>query len=60
MEHKLIRWKELKSILGGASRSTVTRWESAGYFPPRLLIGPKSVAWRADEIAEWIESAVRR
>jgi prophage regulatory protein len=38
------------------SRSFIYRHEAAGTFPRRRHLGPRSVAWRSDEIEEWMQS----
>lgn len=52
---------ELKTFLrlqdtkkaAGISRSQIYALEAAGKFPRRIPLGPRSVAWDADEIALW-------
>jgi prophage regulatory protein len=58
MKDSIIRWKELKKILGGEdSPSTVTiwRWEKEGIFPKRLKLGPNFSGWLKSEIDQWLE-----
>jgi prophage regulatory protein len=52
---KVIRWKELKQMLG-LSRSTVFRMIKAGVFPKHFQIGPNSVGWYEDEVIDFIRS----
>ena len=40
----------------GLSRSTIWRLEQSGSFPRHRRISPNAVAWREDEVVEWIES----
>ena len=49
----LIRQRELCTMMG-VSRSTLFRWEKAGLFPPRLRIGPHTIAWRKSDVDEWL------
>jgi prophage regulatory protein len=37
----------------GWSRATIWRKVKAGVLPAPIPIGPKSIAWDAEEIAEW-------
>ena len=39
----------------GLSRSSLYRLAAAGQFPRPIKLGPRSVGWRADELAAWIE-----
>lgn len=43
----------------GLSRTTIWRKERAGEFPTRVKIGENSVAWREEEVEEWIDSRPR-
>lgn len=36
------------------SHMTLWRWERKGFFPKRIRIGPRTIAWRADEIEAWL------
>ncbi|PLC40305.1 dipicolinate synthase [Ralstonia pickettii] len=38
----------------GLSRSTIYRLISTGEFPSPVRLGPRSVAWRAEEVDEWV------
>ena len=40
--------------------STRYRWEQRGLFPRRIVLGPNSVGWRADEVEAWLASRVRQ
>lgn len=40
----------------GLSQSTIWRREREGTFPRRRRVGPNAVAWREDEIRDWVES----
>jgi prophage regulatory protein len=37
-------------------RSSIYNMEASGEFPSRIMLGPRSVAWRAVEVHAWIES----
>jgi prophage regulatory protein len=54
----LVRLRQLISIVG-LSRSTIYRLVKAGNFPKPIRIGISSLAWRMDEIHEWIDSRNR-
>lgn len=41
--------------LTGLSQTTIWRREKDGVFPQRRRLGANLVAWRSDEIEEWIE-----
>jgi prophage regulatory protein len=51
----LISFKEMSRLLGGISRSSIDRWESAGEFPKRIRIGENSVAWDFSQIQDWVK-----
>lgn len=42
------------------SHMTLWRWERKGLFPKRVRIGPRRVAWRADEIEAWLAARMTR
>ncbi len=42
----------------GLSRTTIWRKVKAGLFPAPIPIGPKSVAWDAEEIAQWQQRCI--
>jgi len=52
---KLIRFPEVSKIAGGASRSTIRRWELAGKFPKRIkVMGPQSMSlWEESMVLAW-------
>lgn len=51
----------LKSVIAltGLSRSNVYRLEADGLFPARVKLSARASAWKADEVAAWIESRPR-
>lgn len=55
---RLIRKKELLEMTG-LSQTTLWRWEKSGKFPARIRLSGKRVAWREDEIMDWIENRPR-
>ena len=54
---KFYRAKELCAILG-ITRTTLTRWRKLGEFPNPLKFGPKTSAWPADEVRDWIDRKI--
>ena len=52
---RIIRLPELLRLTG-MSRATIYRWLGKGEFPKPLQLGPNSIGWRADVVAEWLES----
>ena len=52
---RMLRLPEVQQRTG-LSATTIWRREKAGEFPRRRKIGPNAVAWRSDEIADWIEA----
>ena len=49
---QMLRWPQVFALLH-RSRTSVWRDEKAGLFPKRVRQGKNSVAWFADEIAEF-------
>ena len=52
---KLLRRTEVESVTG-LSRSGIYRGMEVGDFPRPVQIGPRSIAWRSDDVQAWIES----
>lgn len=42
--------------LTGLGRSTLYRLMGKGYFPPPRKIGKHTIAWRTDEIEDWLNN----
>ncbi len=40
--------------LCGLSRSTLELWIRQGHFPKPVKLGPKTRAWRYDDIKQWL------
>ncbi len=51
---RMLRLPEVCEITG-LSQTTIWRHERDGTFPHRRRLGPTLVAWRSDEVEEWIE-----
>lgn len=56
---ELIRRPALKKLLGGVSDSSLTRWEAAYGFPPRIKLGSNSVAWDLNAVKRWISTRTK-
>ncbi len=50
--------KEVQTITG-KSRATIVRWTANGHLPPSCAIGPNSVGWPEEAIAEWRENLLK-
>lgn len=59
---RLLGMKEVQSITGGKSRSTIWRWakDSSNKFPAPIKISGHSVAWPEESIIAWRESLMSR
>ncbi|WP_028454462.1 helix-turn-helix transcriptional regulator [Chitinilyticum litopenaei] len=44
----------------GLSRSSIYAMMATGQFPQPVRIGARAVAWRSDEIADFVDSRARR
>lgn len=53
---RLIRVKELRSMLGGASISTIYRWIAKGILPEPQRLTPRFIGWRASDIVDFLNS----
>ena len=52
---RLMRRPEVEEIVG-LSVSSIYRLMSEGAFPRPVRLGGRAVAWRATDIADWLES----
>ena len=52
---RLMRFGEVRDRTG-LSRSTIWRLERGGTFPKRVKVSVNVVAWREDQVYEWIRS----
>ena len=55
---KLLRLPQVEEKIG-LKRSQIYLLMKEGRFPKPLQLGPRSVAWRLDELDEWIEQLPR-
>ena len=49
----LLRRRELCKLLG-VGAATIYRWLRNGSFPPPVRLGPRRVAWRVEDVEEWL------
>jgi prophage regulatory protein len=54
---RLLRFVEVRQRTG-LSRSTIWRMERSGVFPRRVKVSVNVVAWREDEVTEWIANTI--
>lgn len=54
LEGRLVRAKEIAYRLG-VSPPTLYDWMRNEGFPKKVRLGPNSVAWRGDDIQEWLD-----
>lgn len=54
---RLIRFKEVEHI-AGLSRSSIYEFMKKGNFPKSFSIGERAIAWREDEIEEWVQDKI--
>ena len=55
IRRRLVRLPEVLAIVG-VSKSTLYAWVENGLFPAPVRLGPRAVAWRACDVARWLES----
>jgi prophage regulatory protein len=55
---RFLRQSELLRQLG-VSRATLYRWRQSGHFPKALRIGPKILAWRENDVLQWLRDRPR-
>ena len=58
MEARILRRREVERLTL-LSKASIYRLMRLGTFPMPLKLGQRAVAWRADEIHEWIASRPR-
>jgi prophage regulatory protein len=54
-ETKLLRFKTLREYVP-SGRTTIWRMVKDGRFPAPVRIGKNGIAWRSDEVQNWIKS----
>ncbi|MBZ0215828.1 MAG: AlpA family transcriptional regulator [Fimbriimonadaceae bacterium] len=55
----LIRRADLPAYIG-VSEQTLARWAHEGQGPQFIKLGARLVAYRADDIRDWLNSQIRR
>lgn len=55
----LLRQPAVCRALGGIGKTTLWRWIREGRFPKAIRLGANCVAWREDEVNQWIASRPR-
>jgi prophage regulatory protein len=55
---RLYRLRQVKQFVPFGT-SWIYALEARGDFPKRIQLGPRAVAWVADEIEEWVAERVR-
>lgn len=58
MEARILRRREVERLTR-LSKASIYRKMQTGTFPLPLKLGERAVAWRADEIHDWIASRPR-
>lgn len=56
MAVSLLREPVVRETVGGIGRTTLWRWVREGHFPKPVRLGANCVAWRADDVNQWINS----
>ena len=56
---RFLRFPELQAILGGVSRAKIERDVASGMLPAPFKLGKRMVAWRYNEIEEYLASHQR-
>lgn len=59
MTQKLLRRPDVEARTG-LSRSTIYDWMKRGEFPQPVKLGSRLVAWRENDIGDWLESRQQR
>ena len=58
VERQLVSKKELKALGIPYSFQHIARLEKAGQFPKRVQLGSCRVAWRYQEVIDWISERI--
>jgi len=51
---RYLSWPEVRAITG-LGRTTIWRLQKAGDFPKAVQISPRRIAWRASDLAAWLQ-----
>ena len=60
LDRMLVSKKELKTLGIPYSFQHIARLEKAGQFPKRIQLGVCRVAWRYEEVCQWINERIAR
>ncbi len=52
----LLREPVVRKTVGGIAKTTLWRWIREGRFPKPVRLGANCIAWRADDVNQWINS----
>lgn len=52
---KIIRFGELAEQFG-VSKTTIWRWRRSGDFPNHILLGPRIIGWKVNDIENWLSA----
>lgn len=52
----LLREPVVRETVGGIGRTTLWRWIREGRFPKPVRLGANCIAWRADDVNQWINT----
>ena len=55
----LLREPVVRNAVGGIGKSTLWRWVREGRFPKPVRLGANCVAWRSDEVEQWLATRPR-
>lgn len=57
MADQVLRLPEVRNLTG-LSRATIYARQNDGTFPKSINLGPRTVGWLANEVADWIKERV--
>lgn len=52
----LLREPVVRETVGGIGHTTLWRWIREGRFPKPVRLGANCVAWRSDDVDQWINT----
>ena len=52
----LLREPVVRKAVGGIGKTTLWRWVREGRFPKPVRLGANCVAWRSDDVDQWINT----
>ena len=60
MEQTLIRFPEVRRMVGGVSESTIRNWVSERGFPRQGNLGGRVAVWNRRDVQRWIDRNLAR